>query len=651
MSFQITIMPENQNIEAPEGGNLLAVLRNAGRIPEAPCGGNGTCGKCRVLVDGIESLACQTAVDRNMTVTVPDRKESVILTEGSAQQAQTQSGLTLAVDIGTTTVAAYLMENGRVLAAESALNPQAAFGADVVNRISHALKGHAGELTALIRSCVEELTNSLLAGTEKHGLRTVCVVGNPAMQQLFLGLPMDNLARIPFHPILKEAQVLSGGQYIAAWDGAELLVVPDIAGYVGADTVACVLAAGMHESEKLTLLVDIGTNGEMVLGNRHRLVACATAAGPALEGAGIRFGMRAQAGAIDRVDRDFACHVIADAEAEGICGSGLLDAVAAALDRGLINQRGRILNDDHILPLADGIFLTQEDIRQLQQAKGAIAAGIRLMAKQLEVSLEDIDTVYLAGAFGTFLDPRSACRTGLIPTQLEDRITAIGNAAGSGARLMACDPDMFRNAGAVAAAAQHLELATHPEWARCFAESMRFDSQQEYWCKKAVSLGFTHAVPLDTGKLEPREDVRAMCAADKCGAYGKNHTCPPHCGTLEQCRAQMRGFSRGILVQTVGATQKIIDSIAYRETERRHLRQFHALAEAVRKIHPDALCLGSGGCRICKKCSYPEPCRFLEKACASMEGYGLFVTQVCRDNALPYHHGEKTITYTACILF
>lgn len=651
MPFQITVMPEKQNIEASEGESLLAVLRDAGYFPDAPCGGNGTCGKCKVLVDGREALACRTTVDRDMTVRLPRAQEDFALTDGIHTELASAGGITLAIDIGTTTIAAYHMENGRVLAAGSRKNPQAAFGADVVSRIRHAQNGRREALTAAIRGCVEELADSLMQARAHPVPDRVCIVGNPAMQQLFMGMPVENLAKPPFSPLLTNAEILRGGSVIPRWESAELLIVPNISGYLGADTVACILAAGMDKADRLTLLVDIGTNGEMVLGNKDRLVACATAAGPALEGAGIRFGMQAVPGAIDRVDRDFGCHVIGDGKPEGICGSGLLDAAAAGLDKGLINERGRILTEDHTLPLADGIFLTQEDIRQFQLAKGAIAAGIRLMANHLSVSLEDVETVYLAGAFGTFLDPRSACRTGLIPAQLEDRITAIGNAAGSGARQMACNLDAFFHADKIAAATQLLDLAVTPGWAKCFAQSMRFDTQEEYWCQKAVSLGFNHAVPLDTGKLTSRKDVRAMCAADKCGAYGKNHTCPPHCGSLEECQKEMRGFSRGILVQTVGQMRKAIDSRAYRETERRHLQQFHALAEAVKQVHPEALCLGSGGCRICKKCAFPEPCRFPEKACASMEGYGLFVTQVCRDNGLAYHHGEKTVTYTACILF
>ncbi len=172
----------------------------------------------------------------------------------------------------------------------------------------------------------------------------------------------------------------------------------------------------------------------------------------------------------------------------------------------------------------------------------------------------------------------------------------------------------------------------------------------EQWIEKALELGFSVAAPLDVKTLIPRADVREMCSANRCRAFGRNWTCPPHCGTIIQCAEQIKGYSRGILLQTVGRMEKDIDSRAFRRTEAQHLERFHRLSRMVRTAHPDALCLGSGGCRICEVCAYPEPCRFPGEACSSMEGYGLFVTQVCRDNGIAYHHGTRTVTYTACIL-
>ncbi len=173
----------------------------------------------------------------------------------------------------------------------------------------------------------------------------------------------------------------------------------------------------------------------------------------------------------------------------------------------------------------------------------------------------------------------------------------------------------------------------------------------EKWIQRALEIGFDVAAPCDIATLKPMAEVRDMCRADKCQAYNKNWTCPPNCGSLEECDKKIRKHQHGILLQTVGHMTKDIDSRCYRETERRHMENFLNMVKAIRQEYPDALCLGAGGCRVCKKCAFPEPCRFPEQAYSSMEGYGLFVTQVCRDNGVPYHHGERTIAYSACILY
>ena len=235
MAHCVTVLPENRILSANNGDSLLTLLRSAQLLPDAPCGGNGTCGKCRVLVDGQTVLACQTRVDGDMTVPLPQHLATVILTDGINVERNADSGLCLAVDIGTTTVAAYLTENGRLLATESRKNPQAAFGADVVSRLQQAAGGQLVQLTALIRSCLGDMTQALLERTGKCGLRHICIVGNPAMQQLFLGLPVENLTRLPYAPILQKSEISDGGAYVPAWKGASLLTVPDIAGFIGAD--------------------------------------------------------------------------------------------------------------------------------------------------------------------------------------------------------------------------------------------------------------------------------------------------------------------------------------------------------------------------------------------------------------------------------
>lgn len=171
------------------------------------------------------------------------------------------------------------------------------------------------------------------------------------------------------------------------------------------------------------------------------------------------------------------------------------------------------------------------------------------------------------------------------------------------------------------------------------------------WIQKAEELGFSVVATMNPGTLKPMQTVRDMCGSNRCQIYGKNWTCPPLCSSLEDCAARMEGYQRGLLLQTIGQVQKVIDTKAYIQTEKKHLQMFREFARMLREEYPDALCLGSGGCRVCEKCAYPEPCRFPEKAYASMEGYGLLVSQVCKDNGIAYHYGEKTITYTACVLF
>ena len=173
----------------------------------------------------------------------------------------------------------------------------------------------------------------------------------------------------------------------------------------------------------------------------------------------------------------------------------------------------------------------------------------------------------------------------------------------------------------------------------------------EKWIIAAKELGFYEAAPLDVKTLNPEQSVREMCAENKCGAYGKNWTCPPACGSLEQCAETIQKYHSGILLQTVGQMKKRIDYKAIVSTEQKHLRLFYQFCAQIHREYTNALCLGAGGCRICGQCAYPEECRYPERAVSSMEAYGLFVTQVCRDNGILYYHGEKTITYTSCVLF
>ena len=483
----IHILPADIHQVVSKGTTILKALRSSGILLDAPCGGNGKCGKCTVIVDGAEVLACQTSIENDMTVLIPQEKDLHVMRAGIETEVHMDPlypGPLLAIDIGTTSVVCFLLDSisGREVASSSSLNPQTAFGADVISRIRIALAGQLEQERDVIR---QELTRLILdackkGATDPTDISMVSVVGNPAMQQLFLGISPENLASIPFAPVLTEAKTVPCRDVLPVCENAQLLIVPDISGYVGADTLGCVLSTKLYEADELTLMVDIGTNGEMVLGNKDRMIACSTAAGPALEGANILFGMRGTDGAIDHVEAvngEFRCSVIGGGKAEGICGSGLIDAVAVSLEAGLINRRGRInatdeINGQRYIPLRDGVYLTQEDIRQVQMAKGAICAGVHLMAKQLGKQADDIRHVLLAGAFGSFMNPDSACRIGLLPEELKGRITAVGNAAGSGAKLLACDKSEISKVQELKNKIEFLELASLKEFSGTFAKAM-----------------------------------------------------------------------------------------------------------------------------------------------------------------------------------
>lgn len=486
---KVHILPQNMELTVPVGRKLLDALREAGIRQDAPCGGNGTCGKCKIIVDGEEMLACRLTVCRDMTVTIPgDTHLQVLQTgiKGSTVKDPASKGHLLAVDIGTTSVVCFLLhgESGEELARSSMRNPQTAFGADVVSRIQAALRGAMEQETKLIREGITALIQQVCcdADISPDTIGKVSVVGNPAMQQLFLGISPENLAGVPFAPVLTEAGLLPCEPILPICPHAQLMIVPNISGYIGADTIGCILSTKIHETEETTLLVDIGTNGEMVLGSKGRMITCATAAGPALEGANIQFGMRAQAGAIDHVwleNGEVKYTVIGGGEVKGICGSGLVDAIAVGLKLGLLNKRGRIQNGEHRLYLTESVYLTQEDIRQAQMAKGAICAGIVLMAKQLGIAVEDIQKVLLAGAFGNYMDSENACRIGLLPEVLAGRIEAVGNAAGTGAKLLACDKKLLPLAQQLCDEIAFLELASLREFPKTFATAMNFREENQ----------------------------------------------------------------------------------------------------------------------------------------------------------------------------
>ena len=498
--YKLTLLPEGRAICARAGQTVLEALRDAGLAPDAPCGGHGTCGKCGVLIEGREVLACQTVVDRDLAVTLRQGAHSEILTKSLVAETKPdgQNRFVLAFDIGTTTVVAYLLDGrtGALLATKSALNPQTAFGADVISRIQYVMEHGPAEMQDAILGAMGELTRAAAAeaGIRPEDVTLAAVVGNTAMHHLFLGIDPKPLTTPPYMPNVFEALVRPAKGLLPICPEGTVRVLPNIAGFVGADTVGCLAATRFDRLSGNVLLIDIGTNGEMALTSGGRRVACSTAAGPAFEGAKIRCGMRGAAGAIDHVQLKngaLRCSVIGGGPARGLCGSGLLDAVWALLRAGMLapggrlqagaGESGRWTKTDGLdaVVLKDDVVLTQKDIREVQLAKAAIRAGIELLAKRLGIAADDIGTVFLAGAFGNYLSPEAACGIGLIPPCLLEKIVPIGNAAGEGAKLSALSAEEFDYSKRLAAGTEFLELASMPEFQDCYVDCLSFSEEED----------------------------------------------------------------------------------------------------------------------------------------------------------------------------
>jgi len=417
----------------------------------------------------------------------------------------------VAIDIGTTSVVTTLMEleSGEQLASVSSLNPQAVFGGDLMSRIAFAqfdagnLKRLQTRIIGLLNQHLEQITRD--SGVLAKWIYKVVIVGNTCMHHLLLGIDPSYLGLAPYAPVMRHALVLAARElFLKVNPEARVCLLPIVAGFVGADAVAVALATRISETSEIRIAVDIGTNGEVLLGSREHLWACSAPAGPALEGAQIRHGMRAALGAIDRVsgdDGDLSLHTIGEGVAQGICGSGIIDAVAVLLDAGAIDWTGLIDVDgrDRLPPAlrervvmrgeermvilarpgeagaAHEIVLTQDDVRQVQLCKGAIASGVAMLQHVAGVADARVSELMLAGGFGNYLGIKSALRIGLIPSTLpEDRIRYVGNAAALGAQLALVSERERGRAETIARSIEHVSLAAHPDFQDIFVECMNF---------------------------------------------------------------------------------------------------------------------------------------------------------------------------------
>ena len=545
--FNVNFKPDDKTVSIHAGASILEAAAQAGIVLNAVCGQKGTCGKCIVNLapDNEEVKACQHKITCDLTVTIPQTSRfytQQILHTGIEQQVavapcitkefsdgqttvcfQTDDALNeictepgnttdkifgIAIDIGTTTVVAKLINlvTGKRLATASTLNPQAIHGDDVISRISFAeTDKELNKLNKLIIDCLNDLIDQLCsdAKIESRYIYEMTVAGNTTMNHILLKLPIKQLGQSPFNAYSTEAFDRTAAEMnIKINPAGNIHTIENIAGFVGSDTTAVALAGGMNDVEAMTLVIDIGTNGELVLGTKDKLYAASCAAGPALEGARIAQGSRAVAGAIESVvlnGSDIDVDVIAGQKPATICGSGLIDAVALMLDLGVLDSAGRILAPDEIkVKLSEAILghfieidnqpafviaknddgsfvaLTQRDIRQFQLAKAAIRTGQILLQNKTGITDDQIESLLLAGAFGNYIRKESALRVGLLPNIPLGRIHFVGNAASSGAEMILLNRNCRTATAKLADKIEYIEIASELKFNDVYADCLMF---------------------------------------------------------------------------------------------------------------------------------------------------------------------------------
>ncbi|NLN42303.1 MAG: DUF4445 domain-containing protein [Clostridiales bacterium] len=467
---------------------------------------------------GIESPYINISILRKLPQILRDSEFKVTVTYDSNRILDVEEGDTtkqsygVAIDIGTTTVVCYLVDltTGKQMDVISDLNAQRPYGGDVISRIQHAMESSDG-LNRLREAIINQLSQLISKLAKKNCISiehiyNIAIAGNTIMGHLLLGIDPRHIAAAPFTPGTTQAQIYDAHELgLKLGTASRVFLLPHISGYVGADIVAGILASGMDKSQKLSLIIDIGTNGEIVLGNRDKIVCCSTAAGPAFEGANIRHGMGGVSGAINTIildDGNLKYTTIDNKPPLGICGSGIVDALAVLLDAGIVDETGRLLGRDEIesqigLKLADrltevdhlpafiivdskssgtgeAIVITQKDIREIQLAKAAIAAGVKVLIKKMGKEVKEIANLYLAGGFGSYIDKGNAARIGLIPAELQHRIIAIGNSAGTGAMLSLLSLEQYKRTSIIKDMAEYIELSSTLEFQNEYVDSMYF---------------------------------------------------------------------------------------------------------------------------------------------------------------------------------
>lgn len=546
--IEVRILQDGQERkrEAEEGENLLRILQKNNIFIPAACGGNGTCGKCRVgIIRGDQNsekesvLACRTRVEENMTVILKSWSEKDILTEGAEDPQELEnmpdkadgalsvrgSEISAAVDLGTTTIAAALVRTdssgkSAVISRRGAWNRQAAYGADVISRIQYIIEHSGDGLETLMNTARDQIREMILdmcrmSEIDASQIDDMYIAGNTIMQHIFFGISPVSIASAPFtpetlfleseSPNYDELKRKFSGEWKKAFLSMKVHAAPCAAGYVGGDILSGLSACGISGEDGSSLFLDIGTNGEMAIGGKNGLLCCAVASGPAFEGAQIECGMTASAGAVSQLsmkDGKLDLGTIGGGEPLGICGSGLIDLLAVLLECGAVDESGYFLSpeeaeeeaDPAIVPYIredeDGngmivldkkgkVRFTAQDVRKLQLAKAAVAAGIEVLMKEAGVKAAELRHLYLAGGFGKYVNLKSAARIGMFPELLAGKAVYLGNASLLGMEKACSDRSEYEKMQKITRQCRYLELSGNAAFNDAYIGQMMFGDETD----------------------------------------------------------------------------------------------------------------------------------------------------------------------------
>ncbi|MDR2101776.1 MAG: ASKHA domain-containing protein [Treponema sp.] len=487
--MNITVRGVDRVCTAGPGETVLSALARGGVAISAPCGGRGFCGKCKVrLVAGSISgvtpdpagypaglfSACRAFPLSDITIALV---QDETLAENPPPGVKNLPGAVVALDIGTTTLSARLLDPDTGEAAEtlSQLNDQRVFGADVMSRIGAARSGKTGELFSLINRQTFRVLEDFKNRYNIKKIERLMVSGNTTMLHLFANTDPSGMGELPFTPVFLEKREYAGAEFDLPAERITLL--PSISAFIGGDIVAGLAALDILNIPGPSLFIDIGTNGEMALSQGGELFCCSTAAGPAFEGAEISCGMGSVKGAVNKVEDaggGIRFTTIGGAPPRGICGCGLIDAVALMLKRGIIDETGAFCGEEDFC-IAPGVTINQRDIRQFQLAKSAILSGVRILCKNAALKPEGPVNVFIAGGFGFYIDKKNAVKAGLLPGEFLDRIYVCGNLSLQGAAAALTDAAFLETCGGIIQHSRVTELAADPAFTEEFAENMLFE--------------------------------------------------------------------------------------------------------------------------------------------------------------------------------